>query len=173
MKAIDYHTNTKKAEWKDGPWKNEPDKMQYTDKATGYPCLIVRHGESGHLCGYVGVTEGHPAFGKGYDDVRVDGEWPEVHGGLTFSDFCQETKEECTGICHTVEAGENDRVWWFGFDCAHHQDYCPGHEALLSSIPGCGGRKSTDSYKTVVYVRDENTKLAKQLKEIAQKGRMN
>lgn len=36
----------------DGEWKDEPDKIQWQDEATGFPCLIVR-GPSGALCGYV------------------------------------------------------------------------------------------------------------------------
>lgn len=66
MKTIEYHT-VDKSTWADGPWKNEHDKVQYTDPVTGMPCLIVR-GPSGALCGYVGVNEGHPCYEKGYED---------------------------------------------------------------------------------------------------------
>lgn len=78
MEALEYRT-VDKSNWGNGPWQNEPDKCQWRDEATGLPCLIVR-GPSGALCGYVGVSEGHPAFGKDYDSVAAD-----VHGGLTFA----------------------------------------------------------------------------------------
>jgi hypothetical protein len=81
-------TRIDKSSWPDGPWQNEPDKAQWIDKATGYDCLIVRN-HSGAWCGYVGVPEGHPCHGKGYDDVDVD-----VHGGLTFADSCNEPTRE-------------------------------------------------------------------------------
>jgi hypothetical protein len=113
--------NVDKSAWGDGPWQNEPDKKQWVDEETGLPCLIVRNGH-GALCGYVGVPNGHPWYGVSYDDVRVEGdEWPEVHGGLTFSDKCQEGGK----ICHKVEPGEPDDVWWLGFDCAHSGDMWP------------------------------------------------
>lgn len=83
MQSIEYHT-VDKSEWGDGPWQQEPDKKQWQDKATGLPCLIVR-GPSGALCGYVGVSRRHPAYGKSYDDVDV-----RVHGGLTFANTCAE-----------------------------------------------------------------------------------
>lgn len=81
MKTIQYKT-VDKSNWGQGPWQNEPDKVQWLDKATGLPCLIVRQPMSGHFCGYVGVPKGHPAFGK--DDTDVS-----VHGGQNFSSKCQ------------------------------------------------------------------------------------
>lgn len=52
--------------------------------------------------GYIGLPEGHPLYGKGYDDVPV-----EVNGGLTFGQ-----EEEIDGI----------KYWVFGFDCCHVWD---------------------------------------------------
>lgn len=84
-----------KTTWGPGPWQTEPDKIQWQDMATGLACLAVRHPVHGHWCGYVGVPEGHPLFGKSYDDAeRFD-----VHGGITFADTCQEDEQE-QGICH-------------------------------------------------------------------------
>lgn len=135
--------------WPEGPWKGvEPDKIQYPDPATGLPCLIVRN-RFGALCGYVGVAEGHPWFGKPYSDPAVD---VEVHGGLTFADSCDPDAPEQHGICHIPGPGEPDHVWWFGFDCAHYRDYTPG----LS-------KGEWDVYRTVDYVKHENARLAEQL----------
>lgn len=72
-------------EWPSGPWDDEPDKAQWQDQATGFACLAVRSSHSGHWCGYVGVPQSHPTFGKNYDDVDV-----QVHGGLTFSAQCND-----------------------------------------------------------------------------------
>lgn len=60
-----------KSEWGEGPWQHEPDKMEWRDKETGLPCLIVR-GPVGALCGYVGVPPTHPAYGLSYDGIPDD-----------------------------------------------------------------------------------------------------
>lgn len=107
MLTKEYRT-VDKSSWERGPWDSEPDKKQWLDQATGLPCLIVRN-PMGALCGYVGVTKNHPAFGKSYGDDDACVEGLEVHGGITFADFCSHG-DECTSICHVVEPGENDRV---------------------------------------------------------------
>jgi len=84
MEPTEYRTRDKSA-WGGGPWDDEPDKVQWIDKETDLDCLIVRN-RGGALCGYVGVPPSHPWFEKGYDDVDVS-----VHGGLTFSDTCNES----------------------------------------------------------------------------------
>ena len=188
--------------WGDGPWQEEPDKLQWTDAETGLPCLIVRNGV-GALCGYVGVSEGHPLFMIKYSDCSLphakprgerpqdkepvfgrvmpesmlqrirerrvcDGEWCghtpehllEVHGGITFSDFCQPDREH--GICHFPSPGEPERVWWLGFDCAHSGDLSPKMNSHLSAEwqERFGDR---DTYRTVAYVQAQCAQLARQL----------
>lgn len=59
-------TTVDKSKWGDGPWANEPDKMQWVDPVTNLPCLIVR-GPVGALCGYVGVPASHAAYGLSYE----------------------------------------------------------------------------------------------------------
>jgi len=60
MKTIEYKY-IDKSDWAPGEWKNEPDKIQWLDKETKYPCLIVR-GSVGALCGYVGINKKHPFY---------------------------------------------------------------------------------------------------------------
>lgn len=149
-----------KSIWGDGQWQNEPDKIQWQDEETGLPCLAVRHTSSGHWCGYVGVDEGHPLFNIGYSygDNSPDSTL-EVHGGITFSDFCQEDGKE-HGICHIPAPGEPDRVWWFGWDCAHAWDMSPGHHSYFAGLNL--GRQ--DAYRTLEYVKSQRHELARQLK---------
>lgn len=149
-----------KSEWVRGEWDTEPDKMQWTDASTGYPCLVVRQPFSGHLCGYVGVTEGHPAFKVDSGDVCVS-----VHGGLTYSSHCDEGGDESKSICHIPNPGEKDHAWWLGFDCAHGGDYSFFTKADSQYI-GRGG------YRNMEYVRGECVSLASQLKAIARTGRL-
>ena len=55
--------------------------------------------------GYVRVCEGHPFYGKEYDDIPVD-----VHRGLTYSNY-----NESDGKYFT-------EGYWVGFDTAHYGD---------------------------------------------------
>lgn len=164
MKTISYY-NTDKTKWGDGPWRTEPDKVQWQDPATGYPCLIVRN-QQGALCGYAGVTPQHPAFGKKYDD---HGDL-ECHGGLTFAGGCQPREDEGFGVCHTPGAGEPDAVWWLGFDCAHFYDVSPGMDAMYAGL-GINFNFGTDRdtvYRQLDYVTQQVTCLAAQLHALAQ-----
>jgi hypothetical protein len=149
--------------WPSGEWDGEPDKVQWPDAATGLPCLAVRNPDHGNWCGYVGVAEGHQAFGKDYGDVDV-----EVHGGLTFADACQPAETEARGICHIPSPGEPDHVWWLGFDCAHAWDYSPRH-AMLALRPDGGmfARTHMERYRALAYVKRECASLASQLKAMA------
>lgn len=133
--------------WGKGPWDNEPDKLQWIDIETDLDCLIVRN-DMGALCGYVGVTEGHPLYGKDYNDTDFS-----VHGGITYSNFCN------GHICHVPEPGRSDKVYWFGFDCCHAFDLLPS--SLAYSNP-----PDSYIYRDIEYVKEECSKLAKQLKGV-------
>ena len=130
-------------------YEDEPDKVQYVDEETGYPCLIVR-APNGALCGYVGLSSEHPYYKCDYDSIL--GESLRVHGGLTYSEFCNE-EDALKGICHIPREGEEDTVWWLGFDCAHPDDYCP-------SLVEYG---KEGEYRTIEFVQKEIKSLANQL----------
>lgn len=182
----------------EGEWDREPDKIEWTDKKTGLPCLIVRN-RLGALCGYVGVGEKHPFYKVEYHTCsiknpikkylvhffdrhrhhsvlsRLKGEiaycdhtpetFMDVHGGLTFSGPCQEDREQ--GICHSG----TDKVWWFGFDCAHGGDLIPSIETLRKNHPGFASMSAsiflTDTYKNISYVKKQVKKLAQQLHQVS------
>lgn len=182
MKTLTYdHRREERESWGEGPWIDEPDKMQWLDEDTGLPCLAVRS-PLGAWCGYVGVSEGHPLFHKSYTEIYGDSIYDDddnyvgegepladirVHGGLTFGGFCVEDGKE-HGICHVVEPGENDRVFWHGFDCSHAGDLSPG---LLASDRKAGIERSMneslfgepDEYRTIEYAHAMTTSLARQL----------
>lgn len=150
--------------WGPGPWDNEPDKVSWTDPATGRPCLIVR-GPIGALCGYVAVDPGHPLHGAGYDEVP-DEVHDAAHGGLTFADACAHSEDEAHGICHVPQPGQPEDVWWFGFDCAHHMDLVPGTDATRAHY-GLGPMHSSfpETYRTIRYVAGRCRSLASALAE--------
>ena len=144
--------------WPSGEWDGEPDKVQWQDSATGLPCLAVRNPLLGHWCGYVGVSGHHPMHGLEYRDVDI-----YAHGGVTYSDACQPTEDESTGICHAPDDGEPDHVWWFGFDCAHCFDWSP-QQAKNERGRGYPFTKvGSESYKTLAYVQQQCAELASQL----------
>lgn len=152
MKTITYRT-IDKTTWPRGPWDKEPDKVQWQDKATGLPCLAVRHPDWGHWCGYVGVAEGHPCFQAEYVDVDLGG-----HGGINFAAMCTPGESEATGICHVPGPDEPAHVWWFGFDCAHAFDLMPNFPAMRNT--------KGDTYRTLRYVRGVCAEMAQHLKEV-------
>jgi hypothetical protein len=160
--------------WPPGPWDDEPDRFAFI--AHGYQCLILRD-LGGSLCGYVGVPPGHPLHGVDYmaetpvlaaslerRTRRPLGESPgvglmiglivqcldanasnafEVHGGITFS-------------------GKEDELWWFGFDCAHCDDFVPS--------PSHVGHVWERVYRTMRYVVSECSSLASQLQAVAKEA---
>jgi hypothetical protein len=152
--------------WGPGPWDGEPDKAYWIDEATGFPCLAVRPMPSiGSWCGYVAVPPGHPLHGKDYSTIPdID-----VHGGLTFSSFCQEDGPVESRVCHTPEPGQPANVWWLGWDCAHASDVSPGLNALLQTLTWLTEQPVSDglmAYRTLDYVRGECTRLGAQLKAL-------
>jgi hypothetical protein len=113
----------------------------------GYEWEVTANG-IGYRCGYVRVPPGHPWHGKDYDDVRTaDGEWPDIHGGLTFA----EADTDCG-------KGGEDNAWWVGFDCAH------GGDAPDPELPGyhAGMGLGYGTIRTTAYVEAECRKLADQ-----------
>ena len=160
----------KKEEWPErGPWDSEPDKTQFMDEATGLPCLTVRN-QLGAWCGYVGVSEGHPLYGIDYskctqgcysDDYCYE-HTPQaavsVHGGITFSGFCDPThSDEHPTVCHIPDPVETDKVWWLGFDTAHCYDVVPKMKLYIDSHA---------TYRDLAYVQQECRSLAAQLAAI-------
>ena len=107
---------------------------KWKDPETGLSCVIRENTMMGILLGYVGVKKNHDLHGKHYDDVSKT---VEAHGGLTYSGYL-----------------ENDKQWYFGFDCGHHNDYIPG---LCSGNP--------INYKDEDYVENQCLLLAKQIKD--------
>jgi hypothetical protein len=150
------------------PWKGEPDREEF--RVHGFPCLLVRHDELGHWCGYVAVPPGHPWHGRNYDHVRP---YPEVHGGLTYSSACG------GHICHKPAPGESDDVWWLGFDCAHAGDTSPYSDEIIRPLMKSWhdehpqfDRDAYRAYKGIGYIRAETTRLADQARAAGYNGYM-
>lgn len=135
-----------------GPWLAEPDRHEWRHK--GVPCLIVRNTFFA-LCGYAAVPPGHPWHGMAFEDVPV-----EVHGGASYSDACS----PCGLVCHAPLPGEQDNVWWLGFDCGHFRDYAPIMELRRNIALRAPGLLK---YRTFEYVKAECESLAEQILKAA------
>lgn len=136
--------------WDSGPWDLEPDRLEWREG--NIPALIVR-GPLGALCGYVGISPGHPWYLKDYRDLDVD-----VHGGLTYGKLCQEGEP----ICHVPQEGEPAEVYWIGFDCGHIEDIIPGMDASIKKLGLPPLRMGGESYKTIDYIKEQVKHLAEQ-----------
>jgi len=150
-----------RTDWGPGEWDGEPDKMQWADPATGLVCLAKRNAHGGNWCGYVGVDATHPWHGKGYNDLPDYG--PEVHGGLTFADKCQQGPPEQT-ICHIPEPGQPEHLWWFGFDCHHGYDMAPDSTAYWRKAGKLELIDADEQYRSLRYVRGQCEALARQIR---------
>lgn len=154
-----------------GEWQHEPDRVTWEYR--NFPCLILRQGTTGHLCGYVAVPEGHPAYGLDYDAVHQRLESLDVHGGLTYARACGE--DPVQGVCH-VKADGKPEVWWLGFDCAHLGDLCPSMgmggatRSCLESAGIDGSHNDRDIYKNISFVTNECERLAAQLADAQPKA---
>lgn len=156
----------------DGPWVDEPDKVQWVDEKTGLDCMVKRN-DHGAWCGYVGVTKGHPFYGISYSEIydRFPEVEIDVHGGLTFSDKCHEGLGD-DAICHVPFPGRDGDVWWLGFDCAHAFDLSPlmgyrmhEYDPERWPWPPVQGVLGADVYRTVDFAKNECRKLAASLAE--------
>lgn len=162
-------TTVDKSTWGDGPWQDEPDKMQWPDEATGLPLLVHRSDVAGAWCGYIGVPEGHPWYKTHrytIDNLLPDG----VHGGVNFTTFCMDTGGESRGICHVPGPGEPDHVYWTGFHCSHIWDLSPAADAICRAhglTPMSEYGFLDQVYRDIAYARDQCRLLAAQVKAAA------
>lgn len=154
-----------RSRWPSGPWDDEPDKVSWTDEATGLPCIAVRHPRGGNWCGYVAVEPGHPFHGKGHEAPPV-----AVHGRLTYAAACREDEPVERAVCHIPEPDKPTDVWWFGFDCGHSHDFKPGMLAVDPAPFDWGLERLPEAvrprYRSLDYVQRECELLAAQLKEL-------
>ena len=126
------------------PWEGEPDNAEWVDTDTGLHGRIWRNTITHTLCGYVGVTSGE-LMGVDYNDLVMDDHYP--HGGFTYSG----------------RDGDKSNVWWFGFDCAHSEDFLPGIYIKMRMVNHSGKDSwpPTTNYRTWEFVDAEIAKVMK------------
>jgi hypothetical protein len=143
----------------DGPWRDEPDRLEWRDSATGLPCLIKR-GPLGQWCGYVAVAPGHPLHGVDTGAMPSEVDLATHGGAVTYAGPCQEGAEG-VGICHVPRPGEPADVWWIGYDCMHAWDLVPAmHRHMRRYLPDRLPWGSAEIYRTADYNIGVCTRLA-------------
>lgn len=120
-----------------GKWTQEPDGLDFEHR--GYDCAIRRVSNSGHLCGYVRIPDGHPWHGLALDGWGDDIPSISVHGGVTY----------CRDYLVSQDGETKMPGWWCGFDAAHCDDLVPNH--------GTYG-----TYRDMDYMRAECVELVRQ-----------
>ncbi len=161
----------------DGPWSEEADKTAWWDEKTGLAC-IIRRSKDGSLSGFVAVPRGHDLFGFSHVATRPLG--IVVHGGINYSEPCNENELETVSVCHVPRfrarvaeqitgsrLGADDELWWFGFSCDHGYDFVPDPVTR----PGAGlrvvhGHDVAQTYRDEGYVYTQVVQLAAQLKAL-------
>lgn len=169
-----------------GPWADEADKIAWTDRLTGYPCIILRSLNGGHLCGYVAVPPSHPLYR--FTPQAMMGVGIDVHGPIFYAAECQHREVESRSVCHVSPSGrmeerlitrrgevvfENDAArrgddaWWFGFQCNQPYDVVPEGRAPHRSDQLLDG-VTERVYRDEAYVFEECARFAAQLQAIAE-----
>ena len=169
IKPDQFFTNTDRKPRGPGPWREEADKLAWQDPETGFHCIILRL-RDGSLSGYVAVPVSHPLYGFNHDAIP-SGVDIVAHGGLSYSEPCNERGPEQVRVCHTsiVPTGkhaEPDQDWWFGFSCNHKEDLVP------NSDPSFLRDEEGRTYRDEAFVFQECTHLAKQLAAIGTEQRV-
>lgn len=150
-----------------GPWTGEPDKFAWTDKATGYPCVVVRE-YTGEYGAHVGVPPTHSL--SGYNAEAVPGEISEgLHRPISSAEPCQRHAPEPISICHVSERfahaarkaamnpPQEDDAWWLGMVFDGPRDFVPaGGERNLSAERG-------ETYRDARFAFEQATLLARKL----------
>lgn len=145
----------------DGQWRVEPDKVAWTDRCTGYPCIIRRE-EGGHLGGYVGIPRGHPLYGYEVDAVPAGS--LSVPGGLDYAAPCDERGPESRSICHVRgNILHHDDIWWVGIVCDRIGDLIPDDADHAREAQRLGIRQV---YRDATTLYGICTDLAAQLKVV-------
>jgi hypothetical protein len=141
----------------------EPDLALWRDSSTGLVCMIKR-GHYGHLCGYVGVPNGHKLFGLSSEFEPVLQSLC-VHGGVTFSGQITTfgAFPAMLGFTDNGLSFKDTDVWFIGFDAAHSTDLIPMSPGL-PGLPEFLGSEGT--YKDFGFMREQCTQLAKQIFQV-------
>jgi hypothetical protein len=170
-----WHDQHDRSTWGKGLWDGEPDREQWSDSMTGYPCLAIRC-DLGMWAGYVGVYPEHPAFGQEIDDLPGVNFWcytDEHH-------FIEPWPVDPNAVVNVDDPKESilqvvrmpDYLWFFGFDFAHAGDIIPSVVVAMANVQRSLNRTALDkafksTYKDLAYVKKTCETVAIELARMA------
>lgn len=118
-------------------------KVENDFEHAGLRCVVIMT-SMGHRCGYVGVPQGHPLYGKSYSttvgkftDIKnksVEKMSPFNVLTMAFEELNEDSpvRIDCYFDVHGgityADGGAGSKypvesdLWWFGYDCAHYGD---------------------------------------------------
>jgi len=148
-----------------GPWRAEADKIAWTDPHTGYPCIIRRERNGGHLAFFVGLPESHPLYG--WEAKAIPASLVDVPGGLDYSAPCDQNGPEDRSICHVPTGATHGDLWWLGTRCNRITDLIPDDKRHAARAQRLG---ITQIYRSVGELFTRCTILASNLKDLEAEG---
>lgn len=148
-----------------GPWRAEADKMAWTDPGTGYPCIIRRERNGGHLAYYVGLPRSHPLYG--WDAKAIPADLVDVPGGLDYSAACDDNGPEDRSICHVPTESTHDDLWWLGTRCNRIGDLIPDDKQHADRAQQLG---IAQRYRGADELYARCTEFASNLKDLETEG---
>jgi len=88
----------------------------------------------------------------------------DVHGGITFSEGALADGRTWNGTkCEEMYSSDDDRVWWFGFDCGHAGDLVPAMVLNEKYREIRGMFNQHEIYRDKEFVISETKDLAEQI----------
>ena len=145
-------------------------------KTEAGPKAVILFVHEANHCGYVEIPKGHPLFGKSYSDV-IDKdlankilEGAEIGKRGVVDLFCHDPENVQAGFLFDVHGGvtysggdqdypakSEDKIWWFGYDCAHCGDETRGPYSFTTA---------GDVFRDEAYCVGECERLANQIVDV-------
>ena len=132
----------------------------------GYRCVVI-FSKGGHRCGYVGITNKHPLYGKYHSDQCLELNMKNIENDeigkrgiipilcMDYENIENGVRPDCYfdvhgGITYSDDSDtypvKSDNLWWLGFDCAHCDD---GKDLDLALKYGLIDNKYYESMKEI------------------------
>jgi hypothetical protein len=154
--------------WPPGPWDSDPyDRAQWPDFKTQLPCLAIRS-EIGCWTGYVGVPQTHTFFDIPAELSRVNffGPTDEIHY-IDPGDVPEDAHVDENNPLSALDVIRlPPKLWFFGFDTAHHNDLIPLMAAVELGVereyPNMPARQKA-TYKNLDFIIGQCAKIAEEL----------
>lgn len=134
-----------------GKWKNEPDICSWTKYDLS--CLAIRDMSLGTWKGFVGIGIAHPLYFMDLESILKEPQMIDaflaIYGGISSA-----------GKLPSKYKDYADNLWWIGCETSHGGDYMPLLKIDTSDLD-MAKMLSGQTYKDLVFIRNETNKLAK------------